>query len=128
MKLPALLTKTKAAKLTRRLKPSPAIQAPPRPLQPQPAIPLPGDLKKRLIALRNHYRMVHGTTGIFMLLGAVSGLFLAQGVADWYFDLPWLARAMFLAIDIALLVTIYRPHLHAPLKKKLGLRETALMV
>jgi hypothetical protein len=128
MKLPALLTKTKAAKLTRRLKPPPAIQAPPRPVKPLPAIPLPGDLKKRLIALRHRYQMVHSTTGIFMLLGALSGLFLAQGVSDWYFDLPWMARAMFLAIDIVLLITIYRRHLHAPLKKKLGLRETALMV
>jgi len=128
MTIPALLSKTKTAKTSGRIKPPPAIQAPPRPVAPLPQIPLPSDLKHRLIALRRRYRFVHSTIGIFMLLGAISGLFLAQGVADWYFDLPWMARAMFLVIDIALIISIFRRYLLTPLKRKLGLRETALLV
>jgi len=129
MKLPTLSPKSRAkAKLSQRLKPPPAIQVPPRPLTPLPPIPLPVDLKNRLIALRRRYRTVFASTGIFMLLGAVSLLLLVQGLADWWFDLPWIARAIFLLIDIALLGTIYHRHLHLPLKKKLGLAETALLV
>ena len=133
MKLPAVLSKSRAAasKLTRKLKPTPAIKPVkplPRAVQEEPSIPLPADLKKRLTALRSRYRMVHLGIGIFMLLGAVSLLMLVQAMADWWFDLPWAARAMFFLIDLALLGVIYRRHLHVPLQKKLGLSDTALMV
>ena len=134
MKIPKIIAKSSkaAAKLTRKLKPMPTAKAKakvaPSPHAPQVSIPLPDDLKQRLVALRRRYRMVNCGVGVFMMLGAVSLLFLAQAVSDWWFDLPWAARAMFLLIDIAILVTIYRRHLQKPLKKKLGLAETALMV
>jgi len=93
-----------------------------------PSIPLPGDLKKKLLALRSRYWRVNSLVGICMLICAISLLCFAQTVADWEFDVPWAARAMFLGIDIAILGTIYRKHLHKPLRKKLTLSETALLV
>ena len=129
MKLPALLSKSAAkVRRTQRLARPPAPKAPPRPAKPLPPIPLPADLKQRLVSLRRRYRMVFALTGIFMLLGAVSLLLLAQGLSDWWFDLPWAARAVFLLIDIALIGSIFRRHLHLPLPKKSGLTETALLV
>ena len=125
MKIPVTLSKPKSmAKRTQRLLPKPTA----KPLAPLPSIPLPADLQRRLIALRRRYRTIHAATGLFMLLGAVSGLFLVQALADWWFDLPWAARAVFLLTDLGLLAAIYRRHIHRPLQKKLGLPETALMV
>lgn len=130
MKLPALLTKSKRPKAPKKPKTKATAKAKgkvaPRPTQ--PSIPLPADLKRKLIALRRRYRMVFSIIGLCMMLSAISLLFLAQAMADWWFDLPWAARAMFLAIDLAVLATIYKRHLQKPLQKKMGLSETALMV
>ena len=129
MNLLTLLPKSRAAsKRSQRLLPPPPIKAPVRIEPTLPPIPLPIDLKRRLLALRRRYRMVAAGTGIFMLLSAVSLLLLFQGLSDWWFDLPWAARAVFFLADIALIGSIYRRHLHFPLRKKLGLVETALMV
>lgn len=130
MKISTLLTqsRTAAAKLTHRLKAAPATKASSHPIVPLAPIPLPADLKQRLLELRHRYRTIHVSTGFFMMLSAVSLLLLVQGLADWWFDLPRMARAIFLLTDFALLGAIYYRHLHLLLKKKLGLAEIALMV
>jgi hypothetical protein len=130
MKLPALLTKSKGPKAPKKPKGKTPVKAKGKvaPRQTQPSIPLPADLKKKLIALRRRYKMVYSTVGFCMMLSAISVLFLAQAMADWWFDLPWAARAMFLAIDAVILAMIYKRHLHKPLRRKMSLSETALMV
>ena len=93
-----------------------------------PAIPLPGNLRQRLNALRRRHRLTGLMTGLAMVLTALSLLFLVQGVSDWWFDLPWFARVGFLLADLAVLGAIYRRHLHRALRKRLSLAEAALMV
>ena len=97
-------------------------------LEPLPPLPLPEELVQALTALRRWHRLVMMTTGLFLLLGAISGLIFVQSLADWWFDLPWVARAVFFVADIFLLSLIYRNRLYRPLQKKLGLSETALLV
>ena len=113
------------AKTKRALKPAAAKVAPVVITDP---LPLPGNLHHRLNALRRRYRMVGMSKGIAMLLGALSLLLLAQALSDWWFDLPWFARAGFLLADLAVLGTIYRRHLHDAVRRRLNLAETALLV
>jgi hypothetical protein len=94
---------------------------------PEP-IPLPPLLQRNLVALRRHRRRVLAATGLFLLAGAVSLLLLGQALADWWFELPWLARAVFLAADAGIIVSLYRRHGHAALRRKLTLGEVALLV
>ena len=125
MKISDLISKIRAAAQGAK-----AVAPPPpsRLLEPLPPLPLPEGLEEALIALRRWYRLVMMTTGLFLLLGAVCGLVLVQGLADWWLNLPWLARTFFFVTDIFLLSLLYRSHLHRPLQKKLGLSETALLV
>lgn len=126
MKISNLFPKLGA--LAQRFSRSPSSSAPVKPPPLSPKAPLPSDFKHRLVNLRRRYRLVFAATGLFMLFGAMSGLFLAQGLADWWFELPWTARAVFLAADLVLLGLICRHHLRLPLQTKLGLSETALLV
>jgi hypothetical protein len=91
-------------------------------------IPLPGNLLQRLNALRRRQKAVAVSTGLSKLVAAISVLFLAQGVSDWWFDLPWIARAIFFLADLLILGAIYRRHLDGALRRRLGLAETALLV
>jgi hypothetical protein len=123
--LPKFLSRPKG--VPRAGKPKPVKTAPKTVVIRDP-IPLPTDLKWRLNGVRARYRSVGISTGLVMMLGAISLLLLVQAVSDWWFDLPWFARAGFLLADLAILVTIYRRHLDGPLRKGLTLRETALRV
>jgi len=116
------------SKRTRQKPKASAARPAPAPAVARDPIPLPGNLRQRLNALRNRHRVVGISTGLAMLLGAISLLFLVQGVSDWWFDLPVIARAGFLLADIAVLGSIYRRHLHFAWRKRLGLAETALLV
>jgi hypothetical protein len=91
-------------------------------------IPLPEDLRRRLNHVRSSFRLVGVSTGLAMLLGAISLLLLVQAVSDWWFDLPWAARAGFLLTDMVLMVLLYLRRLDGPLRSKLTLEETALRV
>ena len=91
-------------------------------------IPLPGNLLQRLHGLRRRHKLVGLTTGFSKMVGAICLLLLAQGISDWWFDLPWIARAGFFLADIVLLGSLYRSDLDTALRKRLGLAETALMV
>jgi hypothetical protein len=99
-----------------------------RPPAPQEPLPLPGDLKKRLNGLRQRYQLVGIIIGFAMLISAVSLLFLFQGLSDWWFDLPWFARAGFLLVDLVVLGWIYRRKLDGALRKRLDLAQTAMLV
>ena len=101
-----LLSKSKGAKKVSKKGSAAPLGKPVLPAQKKvvvPSIPLPGDLKKKLLALRARYWRVNSMVGICMLISAISLLCFAQTVADWEFDVPWAARAMFLGIDIAIL-------------------------
>jgi hypothetical protein len=119
----------RAAKPKRKPKPAKARAAKKAnvPLKVQAPIPLPSDLKHRLNALRLKSRLVAVGTGLSMLLGAVSLLLLAQGVSDWWFDLPWAARAGFLSVDFVILIVVYRAKLDGALRKRLSMSEAALL-
>jgi uncharacterized protein DUF4175 len=122
--LPKFLSKSKRTPRTSK----PAVKVAPAPVMAGDPIPLPGNLRQRLNNLRSRLQVVGISTGVAMLLSALSLLFLAQAVSDWWFDLPWIARAGFLLADIAVLGSIYRRHLDGALRKRLGLAETALLV
>lgn len=113
---------------TKRTAKTPASKAKPVPVTVRDPIPLPGNLLARLNALRRRYKTVGVSAGVGKMVGAFSLLLLAQGVSDWWFDLPWIARAGFLLADLVVLGSIYRHDLHGVLRKRLGLAETALMV
>ena len=123
--LPKKLSNAKRKKASMKLVPVPRRVAP---VVAQTPIALPGNLKQRLNALRRKHRMVAVMTGLAMLVGAACLLLLAQGASDWWFELPWIARAGFLLADLALLGWIYRRHLDSALRKRLDLGRTALMV
>jgi hypothetical protein len=105
-----------------------APKAAPKPLIPLDPIPLPGNLRSRLNAVRSSYRFVGICTGLAMLIGAISILFLVQGASDWWFEIPWIGRAGFLIADFAVLGWIYRRWLDRPLRKRLTMAEAALLV
>jgi len=119
--IPKFPSKTKKAA-------KPAVKAAPAPVVIHDPLPLPGNLLPRLNALRRRHKMVAVTTGLSKLVAAISLLLLVQAVSDWWFDLPWLARAGFLLADIVILGVIYRRHLHDVLRRKLDLPQTALLV
>lgn len=91
-------------------------------------LPLPPDLQQKLLALRRRRRMVFFGEGFSILLGVICLLVLGQGLADWWFDLPWLVRLCFLLADFGLIGWIYHHHLLTPLRKTASLSATALTV
>ena len=77
MKISELISKIRAAvQGAKPVAPKPPLQ----PLEPLPPLPLPEGLEQALIALRRWYRLVMMTTGLFLLLGAVSGLVRGKGL------------------------------------------------
>jgi hypothetical protein len=99
-----------------------------RPVVVKDPIPLPEDLRRRLNNVRSGYRLVGVITGLAMLVGALSMLLLVQSVSDWWFDLPWAARAGFLLTDVVLLLMLYFRNLDGPLRTRLTMEQTALRV
>ncbi len=127
--LPSFLSGSKAAgRPAKKAATKKAKAAPPRKVVIRDPIPLPGELKSKLNAVRSRARFVGISTGLLMELAAVSVLLLVQGVADWWFDLPWFARAGFLIGDLVILVMIYRRELDRPLRTRLTLQQAALRV
>jgi len=128
MRLPSLLfSKLRSP----RRSPAPARESSRPPGNPEAAldpIPLPPRLQRNLLALRRHHRRVRAGTGLFLLAGAVSLLLLGQALSDWWFDLPWLARAVFLVVDVGVITSLYRKHCHDALRRRLTLGEVALLV
>jgi hypothetical protein len=120
--LPKSLSKSK--RKHQPVKPRPAKAAPVKMEKP---LPLPTDLKRRLNGLRSRYRAVALGTGLFMMIAAISLLFLAQTVSDWWFELPWIARAGFLFADLVVLGVIYRAQMDRPLRKRLTMSAAALL-
>jgi hypothetical protein len=112
----------------RKSAPSTPPESAPPPVVIRDPIPLPGNLLPRLNALRRRHKAVGVSTGLSKLVAAISLLLLAQGVSDWWFDLPWIARAIFFLADLVILGVIYRRHLDGALRRRLGLAETALLV
>jgi hypothetical protein len=119
-------TREKSRKSRSALAPPPIFQWPSTP--PLASIPLPLDLRNRLLFVRRRHRTVSVGTGVFMLLAAASLLFLMQGLADEWFDLPWAVRAVFLLVDLFLLASLYRRHLHPFVGRKMTLGKVALLV
>jgi hypothetical protein len=120
--MPKFSSKTKKPAVLKAAAPKPA------PVVIRDPLPLPGNLLPRLNALRRRHKMVGVTTGASQIVAAISLLLLVQAVSDWWFDLPWLARAGFLLADLVIIGVIYRRHLHEVLRRKLDLPQTALMV
>ena len=97
------------------------------PVKIEAPIPLPTDLRQRLNGLRRRYRLVNVGIGLSMIIGAISLLLLAQAVSDWWFELPWIARAGFLFADLIILGVLYRAKLDHALRHRLGMPEAALL-
>lgn len=88
----------------------------------------PGQIDKRLAALRRRERLTAIGEGLCRMLAAVSVLLFLQAVADRWFNLPWLARAGFLAADISVLGILYWRYLDRPLRVRKSFSEVALMI
>ncbi len=123
--LPRPFSKAKTKKAANSI---PITRSIPAPVTISEPIPLPGNLKHRLTALRARHKLVGIGTGLAMFLGALSLLLLIQALCDWWFDLPWIARAGFLLGDLVILGTLYRRQLDKPLRRRLSLSQTALLV
>src|SRR5688572_14146475 len=99
-------------------KPAAKKEAPKKPLVAPPERPvlesfaIPQQLSQKLAALRSRRWNISVLQGTFVLLSVLPVLWLAQGLADWSFDLPWIVRAIFLLTDLAILGWLYRRHLH----------------
>ncbi len=91
-------------------------------------MPLPGGLRSRLLKLKNRYRWVGVGEGLATLIAITCVLFTIQMVADWLLDMPWLARLGFLICDAVVWGAIYRFMLSRPLRSKLSLSQSALLV
>lgn len=98
------------------------------PVAPAKPLPLPEMVQSRLVALRRRYRMTTLGEVFFRALAVISVLLLAQTLGDYWFDLPWLARAGFLLSDIVLLTYLYLRFVNHPLRASKTLAQTALMV
>lgn len=115
-------------------KPAAKKEAPKKPLVAPPERPvlesfaLPQQLSQKLAALRSRRWNISVLQGTLILASVLPVLWLAQGLADWSFDLPWIVRAIFLLTDLAVLGWLYRGHLHKVLRTKLTLAQVALMV
>ncbi len=89
---------------------------------------LPSGLRQKLVALRRRRWVVGVLQGGSMLLASICALGTVQCLCDWWFDIPWSARLVFLALDLALLSWIYRNYLHGSLRKRVSLPFVALLV
>jgi hypothetical protein len=72
-------------------------------------------LQSKLSAVRQKHVTVSFCTG---LVAAVGALVLGLGIGmllDWWLDLPWVLRAIFLALDLALLVVIVLHFIISPI-------------
>lgn len=128
MNFPPSLISLGKLRQPRRATPSPTFVSRADSFRAVPPVPLPADLKQRLAFVRRRHRTIFVGMGLFKLLGAASLLLLAQGLADEGFDLPWLARAIFLLIDAILLGLIYVRHLHPFLAQKMDGKKAALLI
>jgi hypothetical protein len=63
-----------------------------------------------------------------LLAGLLPGCWLAQGLADWIFDLPWAVRLILLALDVALAAYVLHRYALTPWKNRLGAEYAALKI
>jgi hypothetical protein len=96
-------------------------------LPPNP-IRLPGDLERRLVALRHRRRLIAISETIVALASVLCLLWLAQGVADWFVPLPWLVRVALFLADLAVLRWIYLHYFAADFRAGSSLSHVALLV
>lgn len=93
-----------------------------------PTADLARKMVRRLNALRRHYFATLFTEGLASIIGAALGLVFLQCLADYIFDLPWLARLGFALMDIVLLAGVFYAKIVRPLKRKFTVDRAALRV
>lgn len=99
-----------------------------------PALPpgtpfaLPPAVLGALKQVRAKQWRVHLSECLLLLVAALPALWLAQGLADWWFNLPWMVRFVLLLVDAGLVCFIIYRFGIVPWKKRLTLVTAALRV
>lgn len=95
---------------------------------PSETLRLPPALADRIENLRGRHRRAALVRSGSLALGLAGICLISQGLADWWFGLPWLARAALLVLDLTALVWIYRVLFHPPLRVRLNHVDMARLV
>jgi len=99
-----------------------------------PALPagtpfsLPPSILNGLKKVASRQWNVHLSECLLLLIGTLTALWLAQAVADWWFNLPWAVRLVLLAADLGLLGGIFYRYGVIPWTRRLTLETAALRV
>ena len=105
-------------------------EAPPQPSVPSApqSVPPSVTLLEKIAAVRTKHLAVEAGSGIASALG-LAVLLLAVGMfADWMFDFAWGLRALLLAVDAAVVVSILVRHVFLPIARQPDDDAVALMV
>ncbi len=89
---------------------------------------LPRDLQIRLKRVTFRHYVLGVGTGVSRLLATICSLLVFQCLADWWFELPFLARLFFAIGDLVAIAAIFRFYLLGPLRKSLSRSESALLI
>lgn len=92
------------------------------------AVPLPAELREGLEGVVRKDRLGKWVEGLSRLAGAVLLLLTAQLLLDYFLELPWLARAAFLAGDVWFLRLLWNEKVAKLLGSALTNEEAALRV
>jgi hypothetical protein len=96
--------------------------------EPGTSLPLPSGIGAKLDALaRRHFAFALWRLGLLLALGTASVIF-TQALLDYFLDLPLAVRAIFLFLDVAVLVGFVALNANRIRKGKLTREQTALMV
>ncbi|MDD5348566.1 MAG: hypothetical protein PHQ12_00010 [Chthoniobacteraceae bacterium] len=91
-------------------------------------VPLPREILGGLRRVRARKVRVELAECLALLAAVVPSLWLAQGLADWIFNLPWTVRSFLLAGDAAGAAFLVYRFAFLPLTKRLTSRTAALLV
>jgi len=89
---------------------------------------LPAALAARLESLRRRHRLATLGVGFALAIGLACAFLVFQGAADWWFNLPWLVRAVLLIVDLGAFAWVYYCLLHHPLRVPLATVDLARLV
>ena len=110
------------------MKPKPAARNLPAALPDAPRLPLPAVIRRALARVRRRHLFVGLSEGFVLVAIAILGLALLQTSADWFLNLPWTVRLIFLMGDLALLAWIIYRFLGIPLARRLNSESAALLI
>jgi len=90
-------------------------------------LPLPQEITGKLAALARRHLVLNLGEGGALWLRVCAALLLGQALADWWLNLPFGVRVIFLLLDIGILCWLAWRGLYQPWKKRIHLPGAALL-